>query len=94
MNTLTLALFALWITKWFTPLEYFRELFVSAWVEACIKIGFPAFSRLATIITCPTCFGFWFTLLYMRDFWMALSVSALAFVFNFIHDKITWEYEK
>ena len=94
MNTLTIALFALWITKWFTPLEYFREVLVEAWVKTSIKSGFPALSSLATIITCPTCFGFWFTLLYKQDFWMALSVSALAFVFNFVYDKITWEYEK
>lgn len=94
MNTLTIALFALWITKWFSPIQAIKDDIIEAYTEYCIHKGLFGLQKLALVLTCPMCFGFWFTLFYKQDFWMALSVSALAFVFNFIYDKINEEYER
>ena len=91
---ITLALFAVWFTSWFEPLNTIREWFTDIWVRACIKAGFSSLSSLAIVINCPKCFGFWFTLFYKQDFFLALSVSFVGFLINFIIDKITWEYEK
>ena len=83
MEILGLALFSVWITGWFTPLNYFREVITDVWVRACIKSGFSSLASLAVVISCSKCFGFWFTLFYKQDFFLALSVSALAYVITF-----------
>ena len=83
METLYLALFSVWITGWFTPLNYFREVITEYWIRTTIKAGVPAMASFAVVLSCSKCFGFWFTLLYKQDFFLALSVSALAFVITF-----------
>lgn len=91
---LKLALFSVWITGWFTPLNWLREVITEWWTKTTIKMGFPAFQRLAIVLSCSKCFGFWFTLIYTNDFWLALNVSAVAFGIKFIIDKIEYWYEK
>jgi len=83
MEILGLALFSVWITGWFTPLNYFREVITEYWIRTTIKAGVPAMASFAVVLSCSKCFGFWFTLLYKQDFFLALSVSALAFVITF-----------
>ena len=92
-NIITLALFSVWATHWFKPLEFFRYHLTDAWTRATIKAGFPAFQRLAIVINCPKCFGFWFTLIYLQDFWVALAVSFVAYLLKFVIDKIEVWYE-
>ena len=87
-NIVALALFANWITHWFTPLNYFRELLVEAWTRVTIKSGFYSLQRLAVVLSCPKCFGFWFTLFYKQDFWLALVVSFVAYLINFVINKV------
>lgn len=87
-NILTLALFANWITHWFTPLNYFREVAIEWWTRVTIKAGFYSLQRLAVVISCPKCFGFWYTALAFQDFWLALSVSFTAYLINFIIERI------
>lgn len=88
INVLALALFANWITHWFTPLHFFRDLLVEAWTKATIKAGFYGLQRLAVVITCPKCFAFWFTLFYKQDFWLALIVSFTAYIINHIIERV------
>jgi len=83
MEILGLALFSVWITGWFTPLNYFREVITEYWIRTTIKAGVPAMASMAVVLSCSKCFGFWFTLLYKKDFFLALGVSALAFVITF-----------
>lgn len=91
---LTLSLFANWITHWFTPFNYFREKITEVWVEYSIRYLHPAFARLAIVLSCPKCFGFWFTLIYKHDFFLALAVSFGSLVIKFIIDKMQDWYEK
>ena len=88
INVLALALFANWITHWFTPLNYFREVAIDVWTKATIKAGFYPLQRLAVVISCPKCFGFWFTLIAFQNFWLALIVSFVAYLINFIIERI------
>ena len=93
-DILTIAIFSVWLTSWFKPLEFFRYHITDAWTRACIKAGFPALQRLVIVISCPKCFGFWFTLFYKQDFWLALAVSFVAYLLKFIIDRIELWYEK
>lgn len=93
MEILALAIFSNWVTYWFTPLNWFREILTEAWVRTCIKAKLPAASSMAIVLSCPKCFGFWFTLFYKQDFWLALIVAFLSFVIKFVIDKIEWQYE-
>lgn len=87
-NVLALALFANWMTGWFTPLNYFREVITDVWTRVTIKAGFYSLQRLAVVISCSRCFGFWFTLAYKQDFWLALIVSFVAYVINHIIERV------
>lgn len=88
MEILGYALFAVWFTKWFSPIQPIKDAFIEAYTRYCIEKELFGLQKLAIILSCPRCFGFWFTLLYTYNFWLALIVSALAFVITFIIDKI------
>jgi len=83
MEILGLALFSVWMTGWFTPFNTPREWITDKWVRLCIKLNLHSLASLAVVLSCSKCFGFWFTLIYKQDFFLALSVSALAFVITF-----------
>lgn len=83
-----LAIFANWITGWFTPLNYFREVFTNVWTRVTIKSGFYSLQRLAVVLSCPKCFSFWFTLIYKQDFWLALIVSFVAYIINHLIERV------
>ena len=85
---IALAIFANWVTHWFTPLNFFREVLVEWWTRVTIKKEMFAFQRLAVVVTCPKCFSFWFTLFYKQDFWLALIVSFVAYLINFVIERI------
>lgn len=80
---ITLALLAVWLTGWFTPLNFFREVITEWWVKTTIKMGLPAMASFAVVLSCSKCMGFWLTLFWKQDFFLALSVSAVAFVITF-----------
>ncbi len=83
MEILGLALFSVWITGWFTPFNPAREWITDKWIRLCIKLNLHSLASLAVVISCSKCFGFWFTLLYSRDFILALNVSFVAFLITF-----------
>ena len=83
MEILGLALFSVWMTGWFTPFNKPREYITDKWVRLCIKLNLHSLASLAVVLSCSKCFGFWFTLIYKQDFFLALSVSALAYLITF-----------
>lgn len=83
MEILGLALFSVWITGWFTPFNPAREWITDKWIRMCIKLNIHSLASLAVVISCSKCFGFWFTLMYKKDIFLALSVSALAYFITF-----------
>lgn len=93
LEILALAIFSNWITGWFQPIRFFRDTIVEWWTHFTIKGGMYGLQPIAKILTCPKCFGFWFTLIYKQDFWLALIVSLSAFVIKFVIDRIEYWYE-
>ena len=83
MGVIGLALFSVWMTGWFTPFNKPREYITDKWVRLCIKLNLHSLASLAVVLSCSKCFGFWFTLIYKQDFFLALSVSALAYLITF-----------
>ena len=83
MEILGLALFSVWITSWFTPFNPAREWITDKWIRLCIKLKLHSLASFAIVISCSKCFGFWFTLLCKQDFFLALNVSAVAFLITF-----------
>jgi len=93
LEILSLAVFANWVTHWFQPFNYFRDIIVDAWTNWTINNGWYGLQPLVKVITCAKCFGFWFSLLYLEDFWKALIVSFVAYLVKFVIDKVEHWYE-
>ena len=83
-----IALFSVWITGWFTPFNPAREYITDKWVRLCIKLKVPTLANAIVVLSCPKCFGLWFTLIYKQSFTLALSVSFTAFLINFVIQEI------
>lgn len=93
LEILSIAIFANWVTGWFQPIRYFRDIIVEWWTNFTIKGGWYGFQSFSKVLVCPKCFAFWFTLAYKQDFWLALIVSFVALLVKFIIDKIEYWYE-
>jgi len=85
---ITLALFSVWVTGWFSPLNGIREWITVKWIQMCIKLNLHFLMDAIVLLSCPKCFGFWFTLIYTQSFVLALNVGFLAFVITFIVNEI------
>ena len=83
-----LALFSVWFTQWFSPLQKPKEWIIDVYIRGLIKINALWAAPLATVLTCPKCFGFWFTLLYTKSFALALSVGFLSYLIIFTINEI------
>ena len=83
MEILGLALSSVWITGWFTPFNKPREWFTDKWIRLCIKLKLHSLASLAVVLSCSKCFSFWFVLIYKQDFFLALIVSAVAYLITF-----------
>jgi hypothetical protein len=82
LQIIGLALLACFIAYQFTPL---------CWVKDKLKLyNLPSY--LGMLFYCPKCLGFWITLIYLQNLWLALIVSNLAYLIKFIHDLIEKEY--
>ena len=88
---ITLALFSVWITGWYTPLNKYREYVIDKYIRLCMRFNVPSLMDLIVILTCSKCFGFIFTLIYTQSFVLALSVSFTAFLINFVINQINRE---
>ena len=91
---ITLALFSVWITGWFTPLNGIREWISVKWIKMCIKLNLYFLMDAIVVLSCSKCFGFWFTIIYTQSFVLALNVGFLAFVITFVVNKINRENEQ
>jgi hypothetical protein len=83
-----LALFSVWMTGWFTPFNPIREWITEKWIRMCFKLRVPVLMDAIVVLSCPKCFGFWFTLIYTQSFPLALSVAFTSFVINFLINKM------
>ena len=86
-----LALFSVWMTGWFTPFNPIREWITEKWIRMCFKLRVPFLMDAIVVLSCPKCFGFWFTLIYTQSGPLALSVSFSSFVINFLINKMNDE---
>ena len=91
---ITLALFSVWVTGWFSPLNGIREWITVKWIQMCIKLNLHFLMDAIVLLSCSKCFGFWFALIYTQSFVLALNVGFLAFVITFVVNKINRENEQ
>ena len=85
---ITLALFSVWVTGWFSPLNGIREWITVGWIQMCIKLNLYFLMDAIVLLSCSKCFGFWFTWIYSKSFTLALGVSFTAFLINFVINQI------
>ena len=85
---ITLALFSVWFTGWYTPLNKYREYVIDRYIRLCMRFNMPSLMGLVVILTCSKCFGFIFTLIYTQSFILALNVSFVAFLITFTINEI------
>ena len=82
LQIIGLALLACFTAYQFTPL---------CWVKDKLKLyNLPGYFGM--LFYCPKCLGFWITLIYLQNLWLALIVSNLAYLIKFIHDLIEKQY--
>ena len=78
-----LSLFSIWITGFFTPFNQPREWITDKWIRLCIRLNVPTLSNAIVLLSCPKCFGFWFSWIYTQSFVVGLSVAFMSFFINF-----------
>lgn len=88
INFLGIAIFANWLTWWFTPLEPVRQKIVNRIVRWGTKYNIWWPQSLLTVLFCPKCISFWATLIWSRNLSYALIVSFLATIIQYILNKI------
>jgi hypothetical protein len=91
---ITLALFSIFMTGWFTPFNKPREWITDKWIRMCIKLNLYFLMDVIVVFSCSKCFGFWFTLIYTQSFILALNVGFLSFIITFIINEINKRNEQ
>ena len=79
INILGIALFANWLTHWFTPLNPYRDKVISKAVNMMVKANILWAQPLLLPFTCAKCLAFWASLIYFKgNLFYALVASLLA----------------
>jgi hypothetical protein len=84
IDLISIALFANFITHWFTPLHPLRDRIVSKLTDTIVKHNIFWAMNLVLLITCASCISFWGALIYTWNFGEALITSFLAVVIRLI----------
>lgn len=85
----SIALFSVFATGYYTPLNVITEWVVDKWVRLCIKLNlFPA-TKLALFLTCAKCQAFIITLFYTWNLIDAIVASMLALVIKWMIKEVT-----
>ena len=84
VNLLGIALFANWLTWWFTPLEPLRQGIVNKVVRWGTKYNIWWPQSLLPVLFCSKCISFWSTLIWSKNLSYALITSFLAIVIQYI----------
>lgn len=77
---LAYSAFSLLLIKYFSPLEPVRERIVTHLVNFMVKRTWFWMQPFITVITCPYCFSFWFTLAITLNVWSASIVGILTMI--------------
>lgn len=87
-DVLGIALFANWLTHWFTPLAPIRERIVTKYVNMIVKHNMLWAQSALLLITCAKCLSFWTALVYFKgNLFYALVTSLIAQVIYYIIKK-------
>ena len=78
MELIGIALFANWLTHWFSPLSPYRDKLVDKMVGWIVKANILWAQPLLLVFTCAKCLTFWATLVYTQNFFYALLNSLIA----------------
>jgi hypothetical protein len=78
LNLIGIALFANWLTHWFTPITPYRDKLIQKAVNMMVKGNILWAQPLLLPFTCAKCLAFWATLIYTHNFFYALVGSLFA----------------
>jgi hypothetical protein len=85
-----IALFANWLTHWFSPLSPYRDRLVQKMVTQIVKANILWAQPLLLVFTCAKCLTFWGALIYTQNFFYALVGSLIAQVLYYIIKKTNY----
>ena len=78
----SIALFSVFATGYYTPLNVITEWIVDKYIRICIKYNMFWATKASLLLTCSKCAAFWGTLVYTRNLIDAIIASILALLIN------------
>lgn len=87
----SIALFSVFATGYYTPLNVITEWVVDKWVRLCVKLNIFSATKLALFLTCAKCQAFIITLVYTWNLIDAIVASMLALGIKWMIKKVTDE---
>jgi hypothetical protein len=90
IDILGIALFANWLTHWFSPITPIRESIVRKLIDMMVKYNMFWAQSSLHIITCARCLSFWASLVYFQNLTYALITSLIAQVLYYIIKKTNY----